>query len=133
MLDQSNKKKIKEIENLENICIHPTKQIMKGQNWNLMENGFSSYFLYCQSPEKNRKINFIGTKKQNCDVCFLQTEMEMKLENNRKSKESKSNGRKKNKKKYVLWRNISSLAFFFLATFHSITEIGYWYGTFIYR
>lgn len=51
MLDQSNKK-IKNLENLENICIHPTKQIMKGQNWNLMENGFSSYFLYCQSPQK---------------------------------------------------------------------------------
>ena len=62
MLDQKSKKYNRKIENLENICIHPTKQIMKGQNWNLMENIFSSYFLYLQSPQKNNKINFIGTK-----------------------------------------------------------------------
>lgn len=51
MLDQSNKKEKK--ENLENICIHPTKQIMEGQN--SKSDGkyvFSSYFLYCQSTEK---------------------------------------------------------------------------------
>ena len=32
MLDQKSKKYNRKIENLENICIHPTKQIMKGQN-----------------------------------------------------------------------------------------------------